>query len=50
MYVLAVASFGAAVFGAYIVGEYVGRESERVAQRRRREWQYRLDNETRRSK
>lgn len=45
MYYLALFSFGACVLIAFLVGEYVGRESERLTQRRRREWQYRLDRE-----
>lgn len=49
MYYLALFGFFAAVMIAYLLGEAVGRNAEQVAQRRRREWQYRID-ETRRSK
>lgn len=49
MYYLALFGFFAAVMIAYLLGEAVGRNAEQVAQRKRREWQYRLD-ETRRSK
>lgn len=45
MYYLALFSFFACVLIAFLLGEYVGKESERLAQRRRREWQYRLDRE-----
>lgn len=45
MYYLALGSFFVAVWIAFCTGEYVGRESEKVAQRRRREWQHRLDEE-----
>ena len=50
MYYLALFGFFASVLIAYLLGEAVGRNAEQVAQRKRREWQYRLDNETRRSK
>lgn len=49
MYYVAVFGFFASVLIAYLLGEAVGRNAEQVAQRRRREWQYRID-ETRRSK
>lgn len=45
MYYLALFGFFAAVATAFLVGEYVGKESEKLAQRRRREWQHRLDRE-----
>lgn len=49
MYLLAVGAFFVSVLIAYLLGEAVGRNAEQVAQRRRREWQYRID-QTRRSK
>lgn len=49
MYYLALGAFFVSICLAFYVGEMVGRNAEQVAQRRRREWQYRID-EARRTK
>lgn len=49
MYYLALGAFFGSILIAFWLGEMVGRNAEQVAQRRRREWQYRI-NEARRSK
>lgn len=44
MYYLALAGFFVSVLVSFKMGEMVGRNGEQMEQRRKREWQYRIDD------